>query len=799
MGSLVKSLGEWKNSLPYVKADEEWKIPKSAWTKTSDGWKSWFLQGGLNDSGFNEYDTRGGLNRSPSAIAVQPDGKILVGGNFTTFNAIPIQTFTRFNLDGSLDDNFISALGTGFVNESVTSIAIQTNGQILLLINRPTTFNGVAVKGVVRLNSNLTLDTTFNNNIGTAFGTSEYASGITIQQDGKIILFGGFFESFNGVATKSIVRLNSNGTVDGSFMSNLGSGPGVTSPDNTPSILDVKLQSDGKIIIGGIFDTFNGAVVNHIVRLNSNGTRDALFTTATGSGVTNSLFPTNERISLLLIQPDNKIFIVGIFDTFNGVEAPAGLRLNSNGTVDPTFFLYPEQDRIFRSARVLKIQTDGKIVIGSGPYEGIGANNTPYIVRFNSNGIIDESFSNFISLSLSYDVSAMDIQSDGKIVISSGPGSRIGRINSNGSIDSTFLPNSTTGPSNNVKIVATQKDGKILISGDFDYFNGSASRGFYRLNPDGTIDSAFEENSKNYAVNQLVAIIVQPDQKILICNSFSIRRIHEDGTIDSSFSDNFSETPGWRYGKVILQPDGKIIITNGLNGTTSTRIVRLNSNGSIDTGFSTSISSETNSSFRSIAVQPDGKILVGGNFTTTIGGIVRLNLDGTKDNTFTTDHGNEGIAFISAIGLQSNNKIIIGGIFRSSPTASAILKIKRLNSDGSNDLTFNTGSLGDTNNSIHSLIIQLGEKITLVGNFATFNETVVNRIVRLNSNGTIDTDFITNAGTAFTDALGDSVGGANFSLAVQEDNKLVIGGRFGTFNGTNRTNLVRIGGDVATA
>src|SRR5690606_5337296 len=196
------------------------------------------------------------FNDYVQSVILQPDGKILVGGNFTTFNGTAQNRIARLNSDGTLDTSF--NIGTGF-NEWVRRITLQPDGKILVG-GGFTAFNGTAQNSLVRLNSDGTLDTSFN--LGGGF--DNVVTPITLQPDGKILV-GGSFTTFNGTAQNRIARLNSDGTLDTSF--NIGTGFNSFVPS-------IALQPDGKILVGGNFTVFNGTTQNRITRLNSDGTLD---------------------------------------------------------------------------------------------------------------------------------------------------------------------------------------------------------------------------------------------------------------------------------------------------------------------------------------------------------------------------------------------------------------------------------------------------------------------------------------------------------------------------------------------
>src|SRR5690606_28106258 len=133
-----------------------------------------------------------------------------------------------------------------------------------------TKFNGTNnVNRILRLNENGTIDASFN----TGVGLNNFIKNITVETDGKIYI-GGEFDTYNGVSSNKIAKLNSDGTLDTSF--NIGTGASNT-------IWSMKTQSDGKIIVGGLFTIFNGASKNYITRLNTDGSIDESFDTGNGA------------------------------------------------------------------------------------------------------------------------------------------------------------------------------------------------------------------------------------------------------------------------------------------------------------------------------------------------------------------------------------------------------------------------------------------------------------------------------------------------------------------------------------
>ncbi len=322
------------------------------------------------------------FNGSVNSTAVQSDGKILMGGIFTSFNGNTRNRLVRLNSDGTEDTSFYTNLGTGF-SSGVTSISLQSDGKILVGGNF-ISFNGNTRNRLVRLNSDGTEDTSFYTNL-TSVGTGTAFTGIITvtreQTDGKIII-GGFFSSFNGNTRERLIRLNPSGIEDSTFYSNLSLyGFGFNG-----GVYGVSIQNDGKIIVTGSFSFYNSYPRTGIVRLNSDGLEDTQFytnliSTGDNSGLQNGV-PLISRT-----QSDGKIIVGGSFTDFNdngGYNRNRILRLNSDGTEDSSFYIpiSPGFD-LPGDIYTIEIQTDGKILIG-GDFTTFAGNTRNYSIRLNS-------------------------------------------------------------------------------------------------------------------------------------------------------------------------------------------------------------------------------------------------------------------------------------------------------------------------------------------------------------------------------------------------------------------------------
>jgi uncharacterized delta-60 repeat protein len=355
-----------------------------------------------------------------------------------------------------------------------------------------------------------------------------------------------------------------------------------------------------------------------------------------------------------------------------------------------------------------------------------------------------------------------------------------------GNIDLSF--NSAIGANGNINDVVLQPDGKMLIGGNFTTYNGISRNRIARLNADGSLDLTFDPGT-GLLGGQIYAMVLQPDGKIIIAGSFSsyngiicrsIGRLNTDGSLDTTF--NTGLVTNLIINSISLQSDLKIIITGQFsyyNNLFSPGLVRINSDGSLDTTFNvgTGFLGLTWSS----SLQPDGKILIGGSFFsyngTPCNRIVRLNNDGSIDTSFDATVGANDVVY--SIIPQSNGKILIGGLFTTYNGISRN-RLAQLNFDGSLDLSFNPG-LG-ANGGIRDMVQTNDGKIFIAGFFTSFNSFTTNRIARINTDGSLDADFI--SGVGFNSIL--------VSVALQNDNKLITAGYFTAYNGTTRNSIARI-------
>lgn len=300
-----------------------------------------------------------GFNNVMYATAIDSSGNILVGGEYTTYNSSTQNRLVRLNSDGTKDNSF--NVGTGF-NATIFALAVDSNGKILVGGNF-TSYNGSAQNYLIRLNSDGTKDTSFD--IGSGFvgftaGGLGLINDIVIDSNGKILI-GGNFLSYQGVSSNYLIRLNSDGTVDNTFNIGLGFDGWVVS---------IKIDSSGKIVAGGKFESFQGSPQNGIIRLNSNGSKDTSFNIGTGFGPAGIVYSIN-------IDSSGRVLVGSNMSIYQGVSQPFLVRINTDGSRDTTFNTGTGPSGVVHA---INIDSSGRYII-AGSFTSYNGTSQNYIAR----------------------------------------------------------------------------------------------------------------------------------------------------------------------------------------------------------------------------------------------------------------------------------------------------------------------------------------------------------------------------------------------------------------------------------
>ncbi|GEM_PF-1193064 len=692
------------------------------------------------DGGNDPTFTMGaGADGTVFCIAVQKDGKILIGGHFISYNGNDCGNIVRLNGDGSPDSSFNT--GQAGADDTVTSLLVTDNDSIMISGDF-TSYNGKACGRIARLNADGSPDIAFNSG---GSGANDTVSCLGMQRDG-LILVGGKFSSYNDSPCNSIIRLESDGSPDDSF-NHKGSGP-------NNAVETFAVQRDDKIVLGGQFTAYNETECHFITRLESDGTPDSTFNIVT-----------NEA-----------------YDMMN----PGAYQSTGSGADNAVYSI--------------ALQSDGKILFGGDftSYDGTACNR---IGRLKNDGTIDESF-NGRGTGADARVCSIGIMSDDSIIMGGNftkynrtPCNCAARLENDGTVDSSFADRGGAGTNGIVKRVVILGDDRILLGGSFNNFNGS--RRLTKLAHDGTADISF--NTGTGADFDILRVVTQSDGKILIGGRFTsfngvpcshLARLNSDGTMDSTFNSGGMGADDDVY-DIAVQSNGMILI-GGLftayNGMACGHIARLNSDGSPDSTFNTGHlgAAGAGSFIDAIALTDDGGMLIGGRFITyngmACGSIARLKSDGTPEISFNT--GNEGFNNdVHSLAVTDEGKILAGGAFTSC-NGSICSYIARLESDGMLDTSFNKGGAG-ADNIVTAMVLSNDGMIVISGTFTSYNGVSCGRITRLNRDGTLDITF--NSGNVGADST-------IACIALQSNGGILIGGNFTSYNGLACGNVARLDG-----
>jgi uncharacterized delta-60 repeat protein len=752
-----------------------------------------------------------GFNGAVLATAMQPDGKTIIAGIFTSVLGVSRSNIARLNADGTLDTGFNSS-----ANNSILSVVVQADGKILL----GGTFTGVggtARNYLARVAADGAVDMGFNPNVNGGVGC------MAVQSDGKILL-GGSFTSVGGIARNRIARVNANGTLDAAF-----------NPDVNGGVGCMALQADGKILLGGTFGTVGGITRYNIARVEPNGTLDLSFDPNPNAGA---------EIYSVVVQPDGKILIGGLILSMGGTTRYRIARVEANGSLDLNF--NPNVDDWWVSRMAL--QSDGKILL-AGNFTSIGGIKRSRIARLAADGSLDMGF----NPSASRDVYGLAMQPDGKILIG-GNFTSVGGNYRNlfarlvndpatqtlGAVDNTQVLWARGGSAPEV----TQTTFELSTNGGSSYtlLGGTATRvgstAYWKLTglnlpASGLIRARGRPSgdaSNGSLVEQVLSFSGLQAPALAVSLVTPVIGTTAGGTSVTITGSNFTGTTSVTFGGIpatsftvdsptqitatipphpagmvdvrVAKPEGigtgTVLFTYVQPPTVTASTSRLPNNATlltiIGTGFSTTPGENT------VTFTPTGSGTVTNSTATTVTvtGISGLSLGAL--NAVVTTNGISSDApvqvatvvvpgpgdadaldvnvpgnYVYATAMQPDGKTIIAGSFTS---VLGVMRnnIARLNADGTLDAGFNP----DANSSVHSVVVQADGQVLLGGYFTRMGGTVRKYIARVAADGTLDMGFNPNADWIVS------------CLAVQADGKILLGGNFSSVGGIARNNFARV-------
>jgi uncharacterized delta-60 repeat protein len=362
---------------------------------------------------------------------------------------------------------------------------------------------------------------------------------VIVLADGRIVVAG--LVVIGSAHYFAIIRLNSNGTFDTTFDSDgYRLDPILT---DGAMLSDLVMQSDGKLVaVGSVQTTSDRDLV--VVRYTTDGSLDNSFGTG-GTSILDLNGYDDEGIAIDL-QADNKIVISGATMNMSGDLDVCVVRLNTNGTLDPTFnstgIIISNIDGEDDVATGIKVVDGNRILISGYTNSNSVLNHNFLLMRFDSVGVLDNSFGNAGVVETDFDqtsdqATTITIQEDNKIILSGRIGQLtagvwqsdfgVARYNENGTLDNSFSGdgklitpmNGTTTSLDDVYSVIIDVNGKILLGGG-TFENSAGMFTIVRLNIDGTIDNSFEGDgffsSDSFLVSNIDDFVFQPDGKLMV-------------------------------------------------------------------------------------------------------------------------------------------------------------------------------------------------------------------------------------------------------------------------------------------
>jgi len=772
------------------------------------------------------------------ALVVQSDGKILVGGEFTTFDGVARNRIARLNSNGTLDATFNPGSG---LNGTVHCMALSTYFTGGVIVGGEfTTANNVLRNRIAKFSATTGAhDTSFNP--GTGANGPVYAVLPDPSRYYNGIYIGGDFTSFNGSARGRLARVSDSGQ-----LASFNTGSGFDGPVYALSGEGSSYSSNAGIFVGGDFNAFDGIARSKLARLSilsfsSSSALDQYFK-VWFDGAVRSIAVASTSSSTL------RVLIAGDFQTADGSSRSRVARLtiavssygfpssSAAASVDSSF---NQGQSVDSSVRCVISTSDTRAVIGgsmtniggsaSGPaarlYGDFGSNlpttPTTFAVQALSSTQVAVEWAGATNAS-GYNIEtspdggatwtqATTATSSPRVVSGLAPSTshsfRIQSTNYNGSSGFAVPVSATTAiaewggpgsvdgvpgaPNSTVQAAALQPDGKILIAGSFTSVGGVSRNRVARLNTDMTLDTTFNPGTgPNSTVDDLC---LQTNGQILIVGSFSqyagvdrkyVARLNADGSLDTSFDVGIG--PNSAVECAAMLPDGRILVGGWFStfgGYSQDYIALLNTNGSLDLTFRTT----ANSVVYDIDVLSDSRFYIAGSFSTVNGlarsGVARMLSNGEVDTSFSPGSGGTSVY---AISHTDSGHVVLGGTF-SSFAGSGARYVARLDSTGAVDTSF--AMVDAPNNSVETVAIDGSGRMLVGGSFTKLGNQFQFRIARILSNGAIDPSFKGGAGAS----------SAVYSIVVQPDSRILLGGAFTTIGASQRNYFARaLGGDTAT-
>ena len=683
------------------------------------------------------------VNGTVHAVARLDDGKLLIGGDFSSVGGVFQTRLARLHPDGRRDSSF----GNPITGGSVRVIHIAANGDVLIGgENLAATDLAIPMGGLARIKADGTIDIGFK-------PVSAGRVDAIIDDGAEGFYLGGTFTNVGGQPDAFIARINALGaSISGNLL-------GVNAPVHSL----VRDASNGAIFVGGEFTQVGGLPVNRLVRLLSDNVRDTRF-----------VADINGSVLAMSLARNGDLLVGGEFTQVNGAARLNFVRLTARGAINTD---YPERG-IDNRVRAVVERGDGDIVI-AGDFTRVNNKSIKRIIQFDEN-----SSRSVIIGGMDAPVHAL-LLLDGDHLILGGEfadaggrvRNRVARAEGQGGVDESL----DTVLNGMVTTVVRLASNQWLVGGDFSQFDGATRTRLALMDSRGEVISPLSGSSDAQLNGVPLAMAALPTGEIIIAGAFTsaynagagfVIRVNGDASQRSSFA-SFAADANATVRALAVQPDGRILIGGDfsqVSGVSRPGIARLNANGTLDSTFNALLNG--GAVVRAIAVQRDGKVVIGGTFSSASGSLrnhlARVNgAGGVLDTTFDPNPNGR----IDTLLLQPDGDILVGGEFTTLGSTSRV-RVARINSDGSVDTGFNASLSSAAVARVSALALQADGRVLIGGT----NGLIARRL----ATGATDPTFaVTSNG---------SILGINLGI----DGKILLNGSFSSMAGQARDGLARI-------